>query len=307
VTARSFLAPAGRVSIGTTPLVMGIVNASPNSFSDGGQVRALADQVARAQELVAAGADLIDVGGQSGVTNEDEIAVRLEIDRVLPLVGALADLGIMVSVDTYRPEVARASVEAGAAIINDVSGLLYPEVAEICAAARAGLVIMHTRALPKTRVDDPDLYGDDVTGDVVRFLSERMAVAAEHGLSPEHVILDPGPDFTKTPAQTVRVLRDLDQVEALGRPVLLALSRKDFVGAITQRRPRARLAGTLAAIAALAGRPGQILRVHDVAEVRDLLSVLSVMRGDVELDRDLLLAEHLRREPPGPAGAGVAA
>jgi dihydropteroate synthase len=300
VIVRSFLAPTGRVSIGTTPLIMGIVNASPNSFSDGGDVRALEDQVARARELVAAGADLIDVGGQSGVTNEDEIAVQLELDRVLPLVSALAAEGIMVSVDTYRPQVARAALAAGAAIVNDVSGLLYPEVAAICARAGAGLVIMHTRARPKQRIDDPSLYDDDVTADVVAFLAQRIGVAAQQGLSAEHVIVDPGPDFAKTPAQTVRVLRDLDQVEALGRPVLLALSRKDFVGAITQRRPKSRLAGTLGAIASLSGRPGQILRVHDVAEVRDLLSVLAVMRGDVELDPQLVLAEGLRREPPGP-------
>jgi dihydropteroate synthase len=181
--------------------------------------------------------------------------------------------------------------------VNDVSGLLYPEVATICAQAGAGLVIMHTRARPKQRIDDPALYDDDVTGDVVGFLAQRIAVAADHGLDPEHVIVDPGPDFAKTPAQTVRVLRELDQVEALGRPVLLALSRKDFIGAITQRRPRSRLAGTLAAIASLSGRPGQILRVHDVAEVRDLLAVLAVMRGDVELDPQLVLAESLRREP----------
>lgn len=302
MTERSFIAPAGRVAIGTTPLIMGIVNASPNSFSDGGEVRALADQVARAESLVAAGADLIDVGGQSGVTNEAEIDVALEISRVLPLVAALAERGIMVSVDTYRPDVARAAISVGAAIINDVSGLLYPEVAGICAAADAGLVVMHTRARPKQRIDDPALY-DDVTGDVVAFLRDRIVVAAEQGLGAEHIIVDPGPDFAKTPAQTVRVLRELDQVEALGRPVLLALSRKDFVGAITGRRPRGRLAGTLAAIAALSGRPGQILRVHDVAEVRDLLSVLAVLRGDVELDPSLVLAEHLRREPSGTAPA----
>jgi dihydropteroate synthase len=297
VIERSFIVPSGPVVIGTTPLLMGIVNASPNSFSDGAELQTLEDRVERGRALVAAGADLIDVGGQSGVTNEDEIPVALEIERVLPLVSALAQQGIMVSVDTYRPAVARAAIEAGAAIVNDISGLLYPEVAAICASAGAGLVIMHTRARPKQRVDDPALY-EDVVGDVVDFLAERIAVAAEHGLSAEHVIVDPGPDFAKTPAQTVRVLRELDRVEALGRPLLLALSRKDFVGAITGQRPRARLAGTLAAIAALSGRPGQILRVHDVAEVRDLLSVLAVLRGDVELHPDAVLAEHLRREPP---------
>lgn len=294
---RSFLTPSAHVEIGLTPLVMGIVNATPNSFSDAGELRTLADRVARAEQLVADGADLIDVGGQSGVTNEAEIPAELEAERVVPLVEALAAREILVSVDTYRPLVAQAAIDAGAGIINDVSGLLYPEVATICAQAGAALVVMHTRALPKTRLDDPDRY-DDVTADVVAFLHERIAVASEQGLGGNRIIVDPGPDFSKTPAQTVHVLRDLARVEALGHPVLLALSRKDFVGAITQRRPKERLAGTLGAIAALGGRPGQILRVHDVAAVRDFLAVLEVLRGDAEIGRDVVLAEQLRREPP---------
>jgi dihydropteroate synthase len=300
VQQRSFLTPAGHVEIGLRPLLMGVVNATPNSFSDAGELRTLADRVARAQQLVDDGADLIDVGGQSGVTNEAEIPAELEAERVVPLVEALAQRGIMVSVDTYRPLVAQASIDAGAAIINDVSGLLYPEVATLCARAGATLVVMHTRALPKTRLDDPDRY-DDVTADVVGFLHERIAVAGEHGLGGNRIIVDPGPDFAKTPAQTVEVLRHLNRVEALGHPVLLALSRKDFVGAITQRRPKERLAGTLGAVGALAGRPGQILRVHDVGAVKDFLDVLEVVRGDRDLDRDAVLAEHLRREPPAPA------
>jgi dihydropteroate synthase len=297
VQQRSFLTPTEHVEIGLRPLLMGVVNATPNSFSDAGELRTLADRVARAEQLVADGADLIDVGGQSGVTNEAEIPAELEAERVVPLVEALAARGIMVSVDTYRPLVAQAAIAAGAAIINDVSGLLYPEVAELCARSGAALVVMHTRALPKTRLDDPDRY-DDVTADVVGFLHERIAVAGEHGLGGNRIIVDPGPDFAKTPAQTVEVLRHLDRVEALGHPVLLALSRKDFVGAITQRRPKERLAGTLGAIGALAGRPGQILRVHDVGAVKDFLDVLEVVRGDADLDRDSVLAEELRREPP---------
>lgn len=294
---RSFQTPAGPVEIGTMPLIMGIVNATPNSFSDGGELRTLDDRVARAEELIAQGADLIDVGGQSGVTNEAEIPVEIEVARVVPLVSVLAQRGITVSVDTYRPAVVREVLAAGAAIVNDVSGLLYPEVAAMCADADAALVVMHTRTPPKVRLDDPHLY-EDVTGDVVAFLVERIAAAAARGLSADHVIVDPGPDFSKTPAQTVQVLRELDRVDAIGRPVLLALSRKDFVGAITQRRPRDRLAGTLAAIAALHGPPGRILRVHDVGAVRDLLSVLAVLRSEAELEADTLLAEHLRREPP---------
>jgi len=298
VPSRSFLTPGGPVEIGTRPLLMGIVNATPNSFSDGGELRTLEDRVARARQLVADGADLIDVGGQSGVTNEPEIPAAVEAERVVPLVEALAADGIAVSVDTYRPEVAGPALAAGASVINDVSGLLHPEVAGLCADAGAALVVMHTRTPPKVRRDDPALY-DDVTADVVAFLRERIAVAGEQGLGAEHVIVDPGPDFAKTPAQTVAVLRELDRVDALGRPVLLALSRKDFIGAITGRRPRERLAGTLAAIAALYGPPGRILRVHDVAAVRDLLDVLAVLRGEVELAPETVLAEDLRREPPG--------
>jgi dihydropteroate synthase len=297
VAPRSFLTPTGHIEIGLRPLIMGIVNATPNSFSDAGELRTLAERVARAEQLVADGADLIDVGGQSGVTNEAEIPAELEAERVVPLVEALAQRGILVSVDTYRPLVAQAAIDAGAGIINDVSGLLYPEVAELCAATGAALVVMHTRTPPKTRLDDPDRYAD-VTDDVVAFLHERIAVAGEHGLGGNRIIVDPGPDFSKTPVQTVDVLRHLDRIEAIGHPVLLALSRKDFVGAITRRRPKERLAGTLGAIAALAGRPGHILRVHDVAAVRDFFDVLGVLRGDAEIDRDAVLAEELRREPP---------
>jgi dihydropteroate synthase len=297
VAPRSFLTPTGHIEIGLRPLIMGIVNATPNSFSDAGELRTLEDRVARAEQLVADGADLIDVGGQSGVTNEAEIPAELEAERVVPLVEALAQRGVLVSVDTYRPLVARAAIDAGAGIINDVSGLLYPEVAELCAETGAALVVMHTRTPPKTRLDDPDRYAD-VTDDVVAFLHERIAVAGEHGLGGNRIIVDPGPDFSKTPAQTVDVLRHLDRIEAIGHPVLLALSRKDFVGAITRRRPKERLAGTLGAIAALAGRPGHILRVHDVAAVRDFLEVLGVLRGDAEIERDAVLAEELRREPP---------
>ncbi|HEU4656868.1 MAG TPA: dihydropteroate synthase [Capillimicrobium sp.] len=302
MTERSFLTPRGPVRIGLTPLVMGVVNATPNSFSDAGEMTTLDAQLARAESLLEAGADLIDVGGQSGVTNEAEIPVEEELRRVLPLVRALADRGVLLSVDTYRPEVAEAVLDAGAAIVNDTSGLLYPDVAEVCARAGAGLVVMHNRGRPKQRLTDPALY-DDVVEDVVAFLRERIAVAGDRGLDPEHVIVDPGPDFAKTPAQTVRVLRELDRVEALGRPVLLALSRKDFLGVVTGRRPKERLAATLGAIAAVSGRPGQILRVHDVAEVRDLLSVLAVLRGDEEIDEGAELPEHLRREPPRPEPA----
>jgi dihydropteroate synthase len=277
------------------PALMGIVNATPDSFSDGDADATVEARVQLAVSLAEAGASIIDVGGQSGITGVPEVAVTEEIDRVVPVVAGIrsARPDVTISVDTYRPEVVEAVLDAGAAIVNDVSGLLYPEVASLCAAAGAGLVVMHTRAQPKHKVLDPGLY-EDVTADVVDFLSDRLAQAASRGVAGEATIVDPGPDFAKTPHQTVEVLRQLDRVRALGRPVLLALSRKDFIGAITGKPPRDRLGGTLAAIGALAG-PGTILRVHDVSIVADYLQVAAVLAGRAEIGADLMLREDLRR------------
>jgi dihydropteroate synthase len=282
------------------PVLMGIVNASPDSFSDGGERATTEARVALAVELAEAGAAIVDVGGQSGITGVPEVAVADEIARVVPVVEGIraARPDLTISVDTYRPEVVCAVLDAGAAIVNDVSGLLYPEVASLCSDVGAGLVVMHTRARPKHKVLDPQLYGDDddVTGDVVELLSDRLGRAADLGVDADATVVDPGPDFAKTPHQTVRVLRDLDRVRALGRPVLLALSRKDFIGAITGKPPRDRLGGTLAAIGHLAG-PGTILRVHDVGVVADYLRVASVLAGRTDLPPTLFLRDDLRREP----------
>jgi dihydropteroate synthase len=286
------------VALGRRPALMGIVNATPDSFSDGGRYPTLESRMELVGELVAGGATLIDVGGQSGVTNQPEVEAGEEIERVVPLVDAIVAEhgdGIVVSVDTYKPPVAEAVLEAGAAIVNDVSGLLYPEVAEICAREGAGLVIMHNRSRPKERVTDPALY-DDVVADVTAFLEEKLALAREAGVPEEAIVLDPGPDFSKTPAQTIEVLRALDRVHALGRPVLLALSRKDFIGALTDRPPRSRLAGTLAAVGFVRRFPGQILRMHDVREVRDYLDVADALDGEAGVPPDLELAPDLRRE-----------
>ncbi|MBX5469621.1 MAG: dihydropteroate synthase [Thermoleophilaceae bacterium] len=272
---------------------MGIVNASPESFSDGGEYRGLDAQVARALELVEQGADLIDVGGESGVTNRPPISPEEEAERVVPLVERLAAEGVTVSVDTWKPDVARAAVAAGAAMVNDVSGLRDPALADPCAEHGAALVVMHTRAQPKVKAFPA--Y-DDVVADVIGFLRERVAVARGRGVGEEQIVLDPGPDFAKTPAQTVEVLRRLGSLHELGRPLLLAVSRKDFVGALTQRRPRERLAGTLAAIAEGVDAGAAILRVHDVREVRDFLAVRAALRAEDNVPDDLELAEELRRE-----------
>jgi dihydropteroate synthase len=228
------------------PALMGIVNATPDSFSDGGLNPTTEARVERALELVGQGATIVDVGGQSGITGVPEVAVEEEIARVVPVLEGIhaAMPGLVISVDTYRPAVVEAVLASGAAMVNDVSGLLHPEVARLCGSVGAGLVIMHTRARPKHKVLDPELY-DDVIGDVVGFLCERIDAAVARGMAPEAIVVDPGPDFAKTPAQTVEVLRGLDRVRALGRPVLLALSRKDFVGAINGIPTRVRMCVSL--------------------------------------------------------------
>jgi dihydropteroate synthase len=298
----------GRTLDLSEPALMGIVNATPDSFSDGGDHPTTDSRIALALAQVGQGATVVDIGGQSGITGVPEVPVDEEIARVVPVVAGVhaAAPDVVISVDTYRPAVVEAVLDAGAAVVNDISGLLYPEVARLVAGAGAGLVIMHTRAQPKHKVLDDGLYaeGGGVTADVVAFLLQRLEAAVAAGVPEEATILDPGPDFAKTPAQTVEVLRDIDAVAAIGRPLLLALSRKDFVGAITERPPRERLAGTLAAVGHVvgrdAGRPGLILRVHDVAEVAAYLSVASVLAGRAELAPDARLATHLRRTTPTP-------
>ena len=293
---RPLLTTRGTLALGGRPWLMGIVNATPDSFSDGGERRTLGERVRLAQALLDAGADMIDIGGESGVTNRPPVTPEEEIERVVPLIERVAgELGALVSVDTYKPAVARAAIAAGAAIVNDVSGLRDPELADVCAETGAGLVLMHTRAEPKQKLLDPGLDGR-VAADVELFLRERIALAQEHGVAFEQLLLDPGPDFGKTPAQTIEALRALEELHALGRPLLLAVSRKDFVGAITHRPPRARGAGTLAAIAHGVGAGAHLLRVHDVEGTADFLAVLAALNAEAELDPGLRVADELRWE-----------
>jgi len=263
------------------PLVMGIVNAGPDSFSDERRLTTLDAQVEHALALVADGADLVDVGGESGVTYTGVTDAGEEAARVVPLVERLVAEGITVSVDTWKPAVAEATLRAGAAMLNDVSGLRDPALAAAAAESGAALVVTHTRAAPKEERFPG--YGGDVTGDVVAFLRERCAAALAAGVREDQLVLDPGPDFAKSPAETVQVLRDAARLRALGRPLLMAVSRKYFVGAITGRAPAERLAGTLAAVGWAVDAGAAILRVHDVAATVDFLKVKAVLEGRAEV------------------------
>lgn len=291
---RADLQVGDRVLDLTRPALMGVVNANPDSFSDPGH-RSLAAQLDQVRALVAEGATIIDIGGQSAITNVAEVKADDEIKRVAPLVAAVAAefSEVVISVDTYKPAVVAAALDAGAHLINDVSGLRSPELAGLVARHRAALVVMHTAAAPKRRLQATDLYGD-VVAEVRDFLAAQVAQAVAAGVDERSILLDPGPDFTKTPAQTVSVLRYLGEVNPSGLPVLLAVSRKDFVGALTGTRPRERLAGTLASIAAVGSGTGMVLRVHDVGEVRRFLTVLDALSGTAEVDPELRLADDLR-------------
>ena len=296
---------------------MGVVNASPDSFSDGGRYGSLEERAALARELVAAGADIIDIGGESATTGRPPLAAEEEIGRVVPLIERVvaeldsdsdsgrthSDLShrdtahpVVVSVDTYKPPVARAAVAAGARIVNDVSGLRDPALAEVCAETGAALVVMHTAAAPRERRQDPDLYAD-VLAEVLAFLRARVAVALDAGVAREQLILDPGPDFAKTPAQTIELLSHVGRLHELELPLLLAISRKDFIGALTGRPPRERLAGTLAALAHGLDAGAHVFRVHDVAAAADFLAVRAALSGVAGApERDLVLAEELRHD-----------
>ncbi len=278
---------------------MGILNATPDSFSDGGRYPDLEAQVARGRELTAQGADLVDVGGESGVTNRPAVPPDVERARVVPLVRELAADGILVSVDTWKASVAEASLAAGARIVNDVSGLRDPDMLAVCARHGAGLVITHTRAAPKVKAFPA--Y-EDVVADVVGFLVERRERALAAGVVREGIWLDPGLDMAKTPAESAEILRRLTEVVALGSPVLLAVSRKDFVGAATGRRPRDRGPGTLAAVGAALDGGAAIVRVHDVPATGDYLAVRGAIDGSRPLAPGEPLAEELRREPVAAAG-----
>jgi dihydropteroate synthase len=274
----------------TMPVLMGIVNATPDSFSDPQGDKPLDELVEHAQQLVEDGAEIVDVGGESGRTDRPAVPVEEEIARVAPLIERLAADGLTVSVDTWRAPVARAALAAGATMVNDVSALSDVEVADACAETGARLVITHTLVPPKVKAY-PD-YGDVVV-EVAALLRERADEAERRGVSSDRLVFDPGIDIAKTPAESIELLRRLGELAPLG-PLLVAVSRKDFVGAVTGRTPAARDAGTLAAVGAAAEGGADILRVHDVAGTRDYLAVRAALAGGA--DRDLQLDPSLRRE-----------
>lgn len=256
------------------PVIMGIVNVTPDSFSDGGRFLELGDAVELAKRLVSEGADLLDIGGESTRPGSDPVTVEEEIRRVVPVIQAIREAGIgtPISVDTRKLSVAERAVEAGAEIINDVSALRdEPEIADFAAERGLGVVLMHMLGTPRNMQADPRY--DDVIAEIGEFFRERMAFAVERGINPEMIVLDPGIGFGKTVEHNLRILRDLDAWLSLGRPILVGPSRKRFIGAILNADVDGRLYGTIGACVAALMSGARIFRVHDVAQAREALTV----------------------------------
>jgi len=264
---------SGRVEIA------GILNVTPDSFSDGGNHFEVEVAIARGLEMAEAGANWIDVGGESTRPGSDGVEWEEELRRVLPVVAALSERGLAVSIDTSKPEVAREALKAGASVVNDVRALSAPGMVEVVATAGAGAVLMHMRGTPRTM--QVHVEYEDVVQEVARFLEERLVVARTAGISP--IWIDPGIGFGKTTDQNVELLRRLPEFGVLGVPVYVGASRKRFVGDLTEvEKASERLMGSLGAAAAAVRGGASVVRVHDVAETRRMLDVYLACSGSVE-------------------------
>jgi dihydropteroate synthase len=258
-------------------LVMGIVNVTPDSFSDGGTYLEADAAIAHGRDLLAAGADLVDVGGESTRPGAAAVGAAEEIARVTPVIEALASDGATVSVDTSKAAVAEAALSAGAGIVNDVTALADPGMAAICAARGPGLVLMHMKGTPRTMQDNP-VY-EDVVVEVREFLAERLRFAVDAGIDEETIWLDPGIGFGKTVEHNLELIARLGELADLGRPIVIGASRKNFIGAITGREVGDRLGGSIATNVLGLANGAEVLRVHDVAETIQALRVAERIIG----------------------------
>lgn len=276
--------------------LMGIVNVNTDSFSDPRDGAEPDERLTAARTAVTAGAAIVDLGAQSAALRAEVVDPDDQILALVPLVEALSRDGIPVSVDTYEPEVAVAVMDAGAVLLNDFSGRVDPAIIAAVASNGGRYVLTHNPLGPRVRQDDPDYYGD-VVDDVARWFEERLNDIEAAGLAADQAILDPGVDVSKTPRQSLDLLRGADRLrDRFDQPLLWAISRKDVLGALTGRRPSGRDAATLAVLDAVADHPRTVVRLHDVAGANDYLTVRAALRGKRDLDPAARLPEDLRRE-----------
>lgn len=267
--------------------VMAIVNRTPDSFYDRGRTDSLDAAVAAAHSAIEEGADWIDVGGAKFAPGPP-VPVAEELDRVVPVVAALAGSGAVLSVDTFHPEVARAAIAAGAHVVNDTTGLRDPAMADVVAETGASVIVTHSLAWPRTPYPSPRY--DDVVAEVVAFLRERIAFAEGRGVASDRIIVDPGHDLNKHTLDSLELTRRLDEVVALGYPTLVALSNKDFVGESLGRPREQRVEGSIAAAVYSVMRGARIVRVHNVRETVDAMRMFEAIEGW----REPVFLEHNR-------------
>ena len=260
------------------PKLMGIVNVTPDSFSDGGLYLDPEAAIAHGEQLVEDGAEILDVGGESTRPGAEPVGVEEELRRVVPVIEGLSGAGARISVDTSKAAVAAAALDAGAEIVNDVTALRGdPGMAPLCAERAATVVLMHMLGEPRTMQEDPRY--DDVVAEVKSFLAARLEAAAVAGIAEERVWLDPGIGFGKTAAHNLELLRRLGELRGLGRPLVVGTSRKSFIGRVDGSPADRRLGGTVASSVLAAAEGADVLRVHDVAEMRQALTVAAAVLG----------------------------
>jgi dihydropteroate synthase len=260
------------IPIGGRTLVMGIINATPDSFSDGGQYDSPQKAIDDGVRMAGEGADILDIGGESTRPGSDPVSVEDELKRVIPVIrGLAARVSLPLSVDTMKAEVARVALSEGAEIINDVSSLTYDEaMAKAISASGAGVVLMHMRGMPKV-MQQGDLAYPSLIDDILDFLRERIEKAQSQGIDLTQIVVDPGIGFGKTAADNMRLIRRLGEFKALGRPILAGVSRKSFIGQVTGGIPAERIEGTAAAVTASVLNGANIVRVHDVVIMRKVV------------------------------------
>jgi dihydropteroate synthase len=260
------------------PLIMGILNVTPDSFSDGDLYSDPGRAIDRAREMIADGADIIDIGGESTRPGASAVSTEEELKRVIPVIAALAGTtSCPISVDTWKSPIARAAVDAGAEIINDISGLTFdPQIAAVAAGTGAGMVLMHTRGRPQTM--QHDVVYADLIGEVTGSLGQSLAAAGDAGVELERIAIDPGIGFGKTAAHNLEILRRLSEFTGLGAPLLIGTSRKSFIGKVLNREAGQRTCGTAATVALAVQSGADILRVHDVREMRDVADMAHAIR-----------------------------
>ena len=256
-----------------SPRIMGILNVTPDSFSDGGLYRNFPEALSHAKKMIEHGADIIDIGGESTRPGSDPVSLQEEMDRVLPIVEKLVNLDIEVSVDTTKPQLAKDALYLGADIINDISGLQYDvKIAQYVAEHDAKLIIMHMKGVPKTMQEDP--FSNDILGEIVEFFKAQTELAIKSGVERENIILDPGIGFGKTLEDNVQIIKNLNIFKDLGFKIMIGASRKSMIGMISGADVQDRLPGSLAVACVAAQRQVDIIRVHDVPETIQALKVI---------------------------------